>query len=65
MRQPPDSVQMERFAQYIVAGGLVMVAGLWVTALTTTWSVPWVVGAVVAFAGMAVSLVGIYRELSL
>ena len=64
MRQPPGSVEMERFAQYIVAGGLTMVVGLWVATLTTTWSVPWVVGALAAVVGLVVSLVGIRRELS-
>lgn len=65
MRQPPDSVEMEGFVQYIVAGGLAMVIGLWVGAFTTMWSIPWVGGVVVALGGTAVALIGIYRELSL
>lgn len=56
---------MERFVQFVVAGGLTMVVGLWMTELTATWSIPWLIGVVVALVGMVVSLAGIYRELSL
>lgn len=65
MRQPPGSVEMERFVQYVVAGGLVMVVGLWVAELTPLWSVPWVLGVLAAVGGTALALAGIYRELSL
>lgn len=65
MRQPPDSVEMERFVQYIVAGGLAMVVGLWVAEFTTTWSIPWLLGVLVALGGTAIALAGIYRELTL
>lgn len=65
MRRPPDSVEMERFVQYVVAGGLAMVVGLWVLELTATLSAPWFVGALVALGGAVLALAGIYRELSL
>ena len=65
MRQPPDSVEMERFVQFVVAGGIAMVVGLWVVELTATSSAPWFVGVLAALGGAVLALAGIYRELSL
>lgn len=56
---------MERFVQYLVAGGLAMVVGLWVAEFTTMWTIPWLVGVLLALGGTVLALAGIYRELSL
>jgi hypothetical protein len=53
---------MERFAQYVVAGGLTLVAGLW-TAEFAPGSVPRLAALAVAAAGAAIVLGGIHREL--
>lgn len=53
---------MERFVRFVVAGGLALVAGLWVAALTAPWSVTWLGGAAVAVAGLAGLAVGIESQ---
>lgn len=51
--------------QYVVAGGLVLLAGLWVTALAGSGSGPWLAGAALAALGVGGLLAGIRRELSI
>jgi hypothetical protein len=54
---------MERFVQFVVAGGLALVAGLWLAALTPLWSGPWLAGAVLSLGGVAGLAVGIGAEI--
>ena len=54
---------MERFAQLITGGGVILVAGLWSTALAAAGSSAWVAGAALALAGTASLAVGIWTEL--
>ncbi|QLD90276.1 hypothetical protein HWV07_15030 [Natronomonas salina] len=54
---------MERFAELITAGGLALVAGLWLTALVATGSLPWLAGAALALAGAVGLGAGIWTEL--
>ena len=54
---------MERFAQLITGGGVVLVAGLWLTALAAAGSPVWLAGAALALAGTASLAVGIWTEL--
>ncbi|WP_226004295.1 hypothetical protein [Natrinema salinisoli] len=56
---------MERFVQLIVAGGVVLVGALWLTALVEYGSVPWVGGVVFALLGTGVVLAGIGSEIEL
>ncbi|WP_424019318.1 hypothetical protein ACOZ4N_07555 [Halorientalis pallida] len=56
---------VERFVQAVVAGGITMVAGLWLTALFRVGSLPWLAGVALAVAGVAGLAWGIYSELSL
>jgi len=44
---------MERFVALIVAGGLAVVAGLWVVTLLETWSSPWLLGITLVVLGAA------------
>lgn len=55
---------VERFVQYVVGGGLLLVAGLWVAALAPAWSPPWLVGAALSLVGAAGLGLGIRRALS-
>ena len=54
---------MERFVQGLVAGGLSLVAGLWLTALTPWRSGAWLAG--IAAAGLGVVALGgsIYSQI--
>ena len=54
---------MERFVQFVVAGGLALVAGLWAIRLSGRWSPPWVAGAAIGTLGVVALAVGIGREL--
>lgn len=54
---------MERFVRLVVGGGLALVAGLWVTALTATATLPWLSGAALALVGAAALGTGIWTEL--
>jgi hypothetical protein len=55
---------MERFVRYILAGGIALVAGLWVTT-GFGWGTPvWIGGAVVALLGSLGLAVGIGTELT-
>lgn len=56
---------MERFVRSIVAGGLVLVGALWLTALTDSGSAPWLAGLVLALCGTGAVLAGIWSELDL
>jgi fatty acid desaturase len=61
-RLPDPDLRMERFAKYIVAGGLALVAGLWVVELTAFGTIGWVVGLALVLLGIAGLSVGIHRE---
>ena len=54
---------MERFVQYIVAGGLALVAGLWVAHLFEWGSNAWILGAVLVALGTGGLGVGIASEI--
>ena len=54
---------MERFLQYVVAGGLAVVAGLWLVELATPHSGPWLAASVLAIAGAGVLCAGVSVEL--
>ncbi|WP_257299931.1 hypothetical protein [Haloarchaeobius sp. FL176] len=54
---------VERFVRFVVAGGLALVAGLWLAALSALWSLPWAVGVVLSFGGVGGLAVGIRSEL--
>ncbi len=53
---------MERFAQAITAGGVALVAGLWLAALFTWASTAWLAGVVLAALGTAALAWGIWIE---
>jgi fatty acid desaturase len=61
-RLPDPDLRMERFAKYIVAGGLALVAGLWAVELTAFGTIGWVVGLALVLLGIAGLSVGIHRE---
>lgn len=54
---------MERFVQHIVAGGLLLVAGLWVTAILEPGVDLWLLGPLLVIAGGASLLAGIAEPL--
>ncbi|WP_167768505.1 hypothetical protein [Haloarcula amylovorans] len=54
---------MERFVQFVVAGGLSLAAGLWIATLTASQTPGWFVGVVLVVAGIAGLATGIGREL--
>lgn len=56
---------MERFVGLIVAGGLALVAGLWLLALLESGAAGWVLGLALTVLGTAVLGVGIASELEL
>lgn len=56
---------MERFTRLIVAGGIVMIAGLWVAALLEAWSAAWAAGTVLALLGAGAIAAGINSEIEL
>ncbi|WP_191906122.1 MULTISPECIES: hypothetical protein [unclassified Haloarcula] len=55
---------MERFVTLVVAGGLALMAGLWMVQLGASVSGVWVGGVVLAFLGLAALGIGISQELS-
>ena len=54
---------MERFVRLIVAGGVVLVAALWLVALFEWGSTPWAVGIALAALGFVGVMAGIFSEL--
>lgn len=52
---------MERFVLYVVAGGLLLVAGLWFTTLWAPFDSMWLAGAVLTLAGATGLTAGIWR----
>lgn len=54
---------VERFVRLIVGGGLALVVGLWVAALSNVWSPPWLLGTALALLGTVALAAGIRREL--
>lgn len=54
---------MERFAEAIVAGGVALVAGLWVLEFQPGGSAGWYGGAAVALAGASAIAAGIRMEI--
>ncbi|SDR34775.1 hypothetical protein [Natronobacterium texcoconense] len=54
---------MERFVQAIVAGGIALVAGLWLVELFEWWSLAWLAGVVLAVVGTGSVFAGIFSEL--
>jgi hypothetical protein len=64
VRRPLDRVRaVEPFVRRIVAGGLALVAGLWLVRLTVRWTPPWAAGLVLALVGVAALASGIRSEL--
>jgi len=55
---------MERFVKLVVAGGLALMAGLWMVRLRPSLSPGWLGGAALALLGLVALGVGIGRELS-
>jgi hypothetical protein len=55
---------MEQFVQLTVAGGLVLLAGLWGTALAARWGPAWAASVVAALVGSVALAVGIRSELT-
>ncbi|ELY61472.1 hypothetical protein C491_01402 [Natronococcus amylolyticus DSM 10524] len=56
---------MERFVGLIVAGGLALIAGLWLLALLEAGAVGWVLGLALTILGTGALGVGIASELEL
>jgi len=56
---------MERFARLIVAGGLALVAGLWIAMLAEAWSAAWLLGVGVVALGVGANVTGFVSELEL
>lgn len=54
---------VERFVRLVVAGGIALVAGLWVAALSNAWSLPWLLGAALVLLGIGGLTAGIRSEL--
>ena len=54
---------MERFVRAIVAGGVALVAGLWVAAFAAPGSPAWLAGAALALAGAGGLAAGVLSEL--
>jgi len=54
---------VERFVRLIVGGGIALVAGLWITVLSTTGSWPWLVGSLLIFVGVGGVGGGIWSEI--
>jgi len=55
--------RVERFLQLVVAGGLALVAGLWLTAAFAVGTAGWLVGGGLALLGVVGLTAGIHREL--
>lgn len=56
-------MDVERFAQLIVGGGVVLVASLWIVAFVETWSVVWLLGIILALLGAGGVVAGIGSEI--
>ena len=54
---------MEQFVRLVVAGGVVLVASLWLMRVAAAWSALWVAGIALALVGTAALAAGIWREL--
>lgn len=55
---------MERFVKAVTGGGLALIAGLWITTLSTRATLPlWLFGVVLVLVGIGGLAVGIYDEL--
>ena len=54
---------VEGFVVRIVAGGLALVAGVWLLTLATLWSVPWLFGTGLAVSGALALWSGIWSEI--
>lgn len=54
---------MERFVQSIVAGGISLVAGLWLLTLLDAWTTGWLLGVGLALVGTAGLAGGIWTEI--
>lgn len=55
---------VEWFVRLIVAGGITLVAGLWIAALSTRWSPVWIGGGLLAVIGLAALGRGLWSEVS-
>ncbi|ESP87434.1 hypothetical protein K933_14203 [Candidatus Halobonum tyrrellensis G22] len=55
---------MERFVALVVAGGVALVAGLWLVSLLAAGSPAWLLGVGLALVGVAALAAGIRRELA-
>jgi fatty acid desaturase len=62
-RQLDRARDVEGFVVRIVAGGLALVVGLWLLALATLWSPPWLLGATLAVIGVVALGSGIWSEI--
>ncbi|GGL51168.1 hypothetical protein [Halocalculus aciditolerans] len=60
---PPRLPAIERFARLVVAGGLLLLVGLWTTELTASLRPLWLVGVALSLLGVAALAAGIYEEL--
>ncbi|NHN47352.1 hypothetical protein G9464_07055 [Halostella sp. JP-L12] len=54
---------MERFVQFVVAGGVALVAGLWAVSLSAWPATPSIAGAVLVLLGAGALAVGIAAEI--
>ncbi|MFB6269413.1 MAG: hypothetical protein ABEH83_05680 [Halobacterium sp.] len=54
---------MERFAQFVVGGGLLLVAGLWGVELAPSQSLAWLGAVAVSVGSFAAVFAGIWLEL--
>lgn len=63
MERLPVWATAERFVWFVVAGGLALVAGLWLATLFAAGSPGWVLGVVLAVGGVAGLAAGIRMEL--
>lgn len=56
-------MDVERFAQLIVGGGVVLVASLWIVAYFEAWSIVWLLGAALAVLSAGSVFAGIGSEI--
>lgn len=56
---------IETFVKFIVAGGLTLVAGLWISVLFPNGSFVWLLGIAVSLIGSLMLLAGIWSEVEL
>lgn len=55
-------ISMERFVQFVVMGGAVMLAGIWFTRFTEAWTSSWMLGAAAAVLGGGGILWGVWSQ---